>query len=254
MYSAIGRPSIPPERLLKSMVLMALYSVRSERLLCEQLGYNLLFRWFLDMDMVEPAPDQRGTPATSSASASVNASRRSSAGPRPSPTSVARASEALRVRSSPPSSWAPLTTCFEWPSSYPSLRARSARFGRGRPRAGGEAAEHGRGWAPHSLAESLKSYSSPPQTAVYHQPASAAPSNWNQRFKGGDALANSRERVRGLGEAQGNRLVHRRLAKRGGRLGPLSAAQRRCTRRIAVAITAARQASDRRTPTTRRAP
>ena len=57
MYSAIGRPSIPPERLLKSMVLMALYSVRSERLLCEQLGYNLLFRWFLDMDMIEPAPD-----------------------------------------------------------------------------------------------------------------------------------------------------------------------------------------------------
>jgi IS5 family transposase len=36
---------------------MALYSVRSERLLCEQLGYNLLFRWFLDMDMIEPAPD-----------------------------------------------------------------------------------------------------------------------------------------------------------------------------------------------------
>jgi len=57
MYSGIGRPSIPPERLLKSMVLMALYSVRSERLLCEQLGYNLLFRWFLDMNMIEPAPD-----------------------------------------------------------------------------------------------------------------------------------------------------------------------------------------------------
>jgi len=57
MYSVIGRPSIPPERLLKSMVLIALYSVRSERLLCEQLGYNLLFRWFLDMDMIEPAPD-----------------------------------------------------------------------------------------------------------------------------------------------------------------------------------------------------
>jgi transposase len=57
MYSEIGRPSIPPERLLKSMVLMALYSVRSERLLCEQLGYNLLFRWFLDMDMIEPSPD-----------------------------------------------------------------------------------------------------------------------------------------------------------------------------------------------------
>jgi len=39
-------------RLLKSLLLMALYSMRSERLFCEQLSYNLLFRWFLDMDMV----------------------------------------------------------------------------------------------------------------------------------------------------------------------------------------------------------
>ncbi len=57
MYSQSGRPSIPPERLLKSMLLMALYSVRSERLFCEQLGYNLLFRWFLDMDVVEESFD-----------------------------------------------------------------------------------------------------------------------------------------------------------------------------------------------------
>ncbi len=47
MYSTRGRPSIPPEVLLKSSLLMALYSVRSERLFCEQPGYNLLFRWFL---------------------------------------------------------------------------------------------------------------------------------------------------------------------------------------------------------------
>jgi transposase len=53
MYAQGGRPSIPPERLLKSMLLMALYTVRSERHFCEQLDYNLLFRWFLDMDMVE---------------------------------------------------------------------------------------------------------------------------------------------------------------------------------------------------------
>jgi len=53
MYSAMGRPSIPPERLLKASLLKAFYTVRSERLFCEQLGYNLLFRWFLDMDMVE---------------------------------------------------------------------------------------------------------------------------------------------------------------------------------------------------------
>jgi transposase len=53
MYSAVGRPSIPPERLLKASVLMALYTVRSARMFCEQLDYNLLFRWFLDMSMDE---------------------------------------------------------------------------------------------------------------------------------------------------------------------------------------------------------
>jgi transposase len=57
MYASQGRPSVPPERLLKAMVLIALYTVRSERLFCEQLGYNMLFRWFLDMDMMEPAFD-----------------------------------------------------------------------------------------------------------------------------------------------------------------------------------------------------
>jgi transposase len=57
MYSSIGRPSLPPERLLKSMLLIALYTVRSERQFCEQLDCNLLFRWFLDMDMEEPSFD-----------------------------------------------------------------------------------------------------------------------------------------------------------------------------------------------------
>lgn len=57
MYADSGRPSIPPERLLKATLLMAFYSVRSERLFCEQLDYNLLFRWFLDMDMTEPGFD-----------------------------------------------------------------------------------------------------------------------------------------------------------------------------------------------------
>ncbi len=57
MYAAKGRPSIPPERLLKSMLLIALYTVRSERQFCEQLDYNLLFRWFLDMSMEEPSFD-----------------------------------------------------------------------------------------------------------------------------------------------------------------------------------------------------
>jgi transposase len=57
MYREAGRPSIPPERLLKAGLLIAFYSVRSERLFREQLDYNLLFRWFLDMDIVEPSFD-----------------------------------------------------------------------------------------------------------------------------------------------------------------------------------------------------
>src|SRR5919205_3546299 len=57
MYAAGGRPSIPPERLLKASLLIALYSVRSERAFCEELDYHLLFRWFLDMDLVEPSFD-----------------------------------------------------------------------------------------------------------------------------------------------------------------------------------------------------
>jgi len=56
-YARQGRASIPPERLLKAMLLMALFSVRSERQLCEQLGYNFLYRWFLDMNPDEPAFD-----------------------------------------------------------------------------------------------------------------------------------------------------------------------------------------------------
>lgn len=57
MYAVRGRRSIPPERLLKASLLIPLYSIRSERQLCEQLEYNLLFRWFLDMDPWEPVFD-----------------------------------------------------------------------------------------------------------------------------------------------------------------------------------------------------
>jgi transposase len=57
MYAESGRPSIAPERLLKASLLIALYSVRSERLFCEQLDYNMLFRWFLDMDLEAKAFD-----------------------------------------------------------------------------------------------------------------------------------------------------------------------------------------------------
>lgn len=53
MYSDIGRPSIAPEKLLKALLLQVLYTVRSERILMEQLGYNLLFRWFVGLNMDE---------------------------------------------------------------------------------------------------------------------------------------------------------------------------------------------------------
>lgn len=57
MYAANGRPSIPPERLLLAKVLMALYSIRSERQFCERLQYDLLFRWFLDLNPDETTFD-----------------------------------------------------------------------------------------------------------------------------------------------------------------------------------------------------
>ncbi len=57
LYADEGRPSIPPEQLLKSRILMALYSVRSERLFCEQLAYNLLWLWFLDRELDEGSFD-----------------------------------------------------------------------------------------------------------------------------------------------------------------------------------------------------
>src|SRR5216110_3794881 len=51
MYSDIGRRSIPPEKLLRALLLQVLYSVRSERLLMEELDYNMLFRWFVGLNM-----------------------------------------------------------------------------------------------------------------------------------------------------------------------------------------------------------
>jgi transposase len=57
MYSEMGRPSIPPEQLLRALLLQYLYSVRSERLLIEQLDYNLLFRWFVGVGLDEPMWD-----------------------------------------------------------------------------------------------------------------------------------------------------------------------------------------------------
>lgn len=57
LYSRTGRPSIPPERLLRALLLQVLYTVRSERMLIEQLEYNLLFRWFVGLGMDAPVWD-----------------------------------------------------------------------------------------------------------------------------------------------------------------------------------------------------
>ena len=57
MYSKVGRPSIAPEKLLRSLLLQIFYSIRSERMLAEQLDYNLLFRWFVGLSMDDPIWD-----------------------------------------------------------------------------------------------------------------------------------------------------------------------------------------------------
>jgi transposase len=57
LYSKVGRPSIPPERLLRALLLQVLYTIRSERMLMEQLDYNMLFRWFVGLSMDDPIWD-----------------------------------------------------------------------------------------------------------------------------------------------------------------------------------------------------
>jgi len=57
LYVNFGRPSVPPEKVLRALLLQALYSIRSERLLMEQLEYNILFRWFVGLGMDEPVWD-----------------------------------------------------------------------------------------------------------------------------------------------------------------------------------------------------
>jgi len=57
LYSPLGRPSIPPEKLLRAMLLQAFYSIRSERQLTERLDFDLLFRWFVGIGVDDPAWD-----------------------------------------------------------------------------------------------------------------------------------------------------------------------------------------------------
>ena len=54
MYSDIGRPSIPPEQLLRALLIQSLYTVRSERLLMEEIDYSVLYRWFVGLGMDDP--------------------------------------------------------------------------------------------------------------------------------------------------------------------------------------------------------
>ena len=57
LYSTLGRPSIPPEKLLRALLLQVLYSIRSERLLMEELDYNILYRWFVGLSLDDPIWD-----------------------------------------------------------------------------------------------------------------------------------------------------------------------------------------------------
>jgi transposase len=66
LYAATGRPSVPPEKLLRALLLQAFYSVRSERQLMEQLGYNLLFRWFVGLAIDARFGMSRSSPRTAS--------------------------------------------------------------------------------------------------------------------------------------------------------------------------------------------
>ena len=64
LYSEVGRPSIPPERLLRALLLQVFYSIRSENLLMEQLDYNLLFRWFVGLEIDDRVWDPTFTART----------------------------------------------------------------------------------------------------------------------------------------------------------------------------------------------
>ena len=57
LYSTVGRPSIPPEQLLRALLLQMLYSIRSERLLMEELDYSVLYRWFVGLSLDDPIWD-----------------------------------------------------------------------------------------------------------------------------------------------------------------------------------------------------
>src|SRR3954470_23143697 len=89
MYGEGGRPSIPPESLLKACLLIALFSIRSERQFCDRLDYDLLFRWFLDMGM-----DDESFDASTFANVNVNVNANANANANVRPNANARFSAA----------------------------------------------------------------------------------------------------------------------------------------------------------------
>src|SRR5712691_1334909 len=100
LYARVGRPSIAPEKLLRTLLLQALYSVRSERLLMEQLDYNLLFRWFVGLNADDPVWD------------ATVFTKRSSGGSRWSACCARRATGASPVSAGcSPSAWRSTTWC-----------------------------------------------------------------------------------------------------------------------------------------------
>ena len=79
LYARIGRPSIPPEKLIRAMLLQAFYSIRSERQLMERLEYDLLFRWFVGLGVDDPAWDHSTFSKTATVCSTATSPPRSSA-------------------------------------------------------------------------------------------------------------------------------------------------------------------------------
>ena len=80
LYAQHGRPSIPPERLLRAQLLQLFYSIRSERLLMEQLDDNILFRWFVGLEMTNRSGCQRSSRRTAIGCCSTRSLTASSSG------------------------------------------------------------------------------------------------------------------------------------------------------------------------------
>ena len=105
LYSTTGRPSIPPEQLLRALLLQMLYSIRSERLLVEELDYSVLYRWFVGLSMDDPIWTRPRLPRTATACSPAISPTRSS--PKCSPRSRRRACCPMSISRSMARCWRP---------------------------------------------------------------------------------------------------------------------------------------------------